>query len=492
MSQQLSELMNQANDCLRRGDLPEAEALGQRALKLHPRSPQVLEVLAATAFQDARYDEARMFLSRCRKLKPKEAGYSIREAQIFAEEGRFAEAVAVLERLAKQEPRARIPTAWLASLHRILGNADRARELLRPMLRQGEGRAEAASEWAELELSEGKAEEAARLTTEALADKTLPPEMRRRLLFVCGRAHDKLKQPAEAFAAFAEANALFEAEFDEAEFVRLTDRLIETMSREALREMPRATENGQAAVFIAGMPRSGTTLIERIIDAHPLAVGGGEMPYLTRLVRHLPREAGGDETFPECVSQLTPKTMSRLAREYLRRLRGFGRRAERVVNKNLDNHQYVGLISLLLPGARVIRIDRDPLDCGLSCFSMPLVPENQPWAMDLKHIALALREFNRLMDHWQEAAATPILRMRYEDLVGNPEEESRRLIDFLGLAWDDACLKHHETKRVATTLSHEQAGKPVYTTSVKRSERYAEQLKPLREALREYGALGEA
>jgi tetratricopeptide (TPR) repeat protein len=491
VSQQLSELLNQANDCLRQGDLRQAEELGQRALKQHPRSPQVLEVLAATAFQDARYDEARMFLSRCRKLKPKEAGYSIREAQIFAEEGRFAEAVAALERLAKQDPRARIPTAWLASLHRILGNADRARELLKPLLRQGEGRAEAACEWAELELSEGKAEEAIALITETLADKTLPPEMRRRLLFVCGRAHDKLKQPEEAFAAFAEANTLFEAKFDEVEFVKLTDRLIEAMSREALKEMPRATENGEAAVFIAGMPRSGTTLVERIIDAHPKAVGGGEMPYLTRLVRHLPQEAGGT-AFPECVSDLTPKTLSRLAREYLRRLRGFGRRAERVVNKNLDNHLYVGLVSFLLPGARVIRIDRDPLDCGLSCFSMPLLPENQPWAMDLKHIALAQREFNRLMDHWQEVAETPILRMRYEDLVRSPEEESRRLIDFLGLAWDDACLKHHETRRVATTLSHEQAGKPVYTTSVKRSDRYAEQLKPLREALREYGALGDA
>ncbi len=488
MSSGADQALAEANECLRRGDLLRAQELAQGVLRRQPRDVRALEALAATAFQDARYDDARMFLGRCRRLKPKEGKYHVREAQVLQTEGRYGEALAALQRARQAGQGVNVSPLNEAVLHRLMGEREAARRLVEPLLEsKAEGPA-AGLELAEIELAEGNAARAEGIAVAQLArGEALSSDMRRQFLFLRGQACEKLKRYDDAFACFSAANDLWNVEFDAEAFVELSERVMRAMSRQALRALPRAGEASDAPVFVVGMPRSGTTLIERIIDAHPQAAGAGELPDLTRMVRHLPHELGRSDTFPECVAGLTPREADRLAREYLRRLRQVGGKAQRVANKNLDLHLYVGLISLLFPGARVVHVERDPVDVGLSCFASALLPQNQPWSTRLEDIALAQREFERLMEHWREATHVPILSVCYEELVAEQEAQTRRLIEFLGVEWDDACLRHHESGRASTSLSNEQVRRPVYTSSVKRSEHYGAHLEPLRRALVKYG-----
>jgi tetratricopeptide (TPR) repeat protein len=490
MPQASDATLQQASAHLSRGQVAEAERLAQGVLRKQPRNLRALETLAAAAFQDARYDDARMFLGRCRKLKPKSGVYLLREGQVLQEEGRYPEALAALQKAKQLDRRVAASPLPEAMLLRLVGEREAARRLVKPLLASPREGAEAACEWAELELADGDAEAAAEVCESTLArGEAVAADSRRKLQYLHGRACEKLGRIDDAFAAYHRANELSAAPFDRDAFVELSERVMRVFSAETLSEMPRSSRTSEQPVFIIGMPRSGTTLLERIIDAHPQAAGAGELPDLTRIVRRLPQELGVDEPFPEAASSLTSKDADRLARGYLRRLRAIDAKAKRVVNKNLDTHLYVGLIALLFPGALIVHIRRDPMDIGLSCFAMPLLPENQPWGARLEDIALAQHEFDRLMAYWREAADVPTLEVQYEEFVRDQEAQSRRLIEFLDLPWDDACLRHHETGRTASSLSHEQARQPVYTSSVKRSERFAKHLEPLRQALVEHGVL---
>lgn len=154
-----------------------------------------------------------------------------------------------------------------------------------------------------------------------------------------------------------------------------------------------------------------------------------------------------------------------------------------MVNKHLDNDLHLGLISLMLPGAKVIWCRRDPMDNGLSIFMAAMHTDVYPWSTDLTHIGHAIRMHDRLMEHWRDTLDIELLEIRYEDLVENPGRWSRKLIEFVGLEWDERCTEFHKAKRDVATLSYAQVTQPIYTSAVRRHERYAEHLGDLRRAL---------
>jgi len=478
-----ADALNEANRQLKAGHLAAAREICLDLLQRNRLNVKALEILAAAAFQDALYDEARTCLQRCIRLKPRDALYPTRMAQVYATEGRFTDALSMLDRAQKTDPRHAVSPGLKASLFRITGAEDKARDLLEPIIRAGTEDAEAAHEFAQLLLKADRSTDAVDLASRHLDDQDASPNIRRQLLYLIGRAHHKLGHIDHAFQAYRRANELNLVPFDPDQHIRFVDRLVETFSSDRLPAMPHASNASELPVIIAGMPRSGTTLIEQIIDAHPDAHGGGEMPDLTRLVRRLPKQLDSDKPFPECAADLTPHNVDRVAKPYLDRLRRIGRRAKRVVNKNLDNHLYLGLVALLFPNARIIHSRRDPLDTCFSCYTTHLLPENQPYASNLEHLGLAYRQYERLMDHWRTLPGLEILDVQYEQLVADQESHSRRIIDFLALQWDDRCLRFYDSGRVAGTLSYDQVTRPIYTSSVGRHKRYEKHLQPLKRAL---------
>ncbi len=258
--------------------------------------------------------------------------------------------------------------------------------------------------------------------------------------------------------------------------------ILETFNRDFFAQRKGYGEASDVPVFIVGMPRSGTTLVEQIVASHPCAFGAGELADISCMTRELPALLGSDEPFPAQARQLGPTLASELGRRYLNALAARAPDAVRVTDKMPFNLHWLGLIALILPGARVVYCRRDPLDTCLSCY-FQLFDEGLAFTYDLAHLGLVYRAHERLMRHWAEHLPLPLLTVDYEALVSDQEAESRRLVEFLGLEWDERCLQFHRTDRAVRTASVWQVKQPLYRSSVGRWRAYEQWLGPLKESL---------
>lgn len=259
---------------------------------------------------------------------------------------------------------------------------------------------------------------------------------------------------------------------------KAVDRIIANNPREVFTGPPGS--DSALPVFIIGMPRSGTTLSEQILASHPQIGGGGELSDIGNAVRRL-RETQG---YPENPPGET--ALQRIAAHYLKRLREVDSGALRVTDKLPGNYRNLGLIGRLFPNAQVIHCRRNPIDNCLSCFLQDFGAAGLSWSFDLGDLVHQYKSYRRLMDHWREVFPGRFLEIDYEQIVADQEGQSRRLIAFTGLGWDDSCLRFHETKRAVVTASHSQVRQPIYNTSVGRWKRYGDALAPLVDGLAEF------
>jgi tetratricopeptide (TPR) repeat protein len=236
-------------------------------------------------------------------------------------------------------------------------------------------------------------------------------------------------------------------------------------------------------VFIIGMPRSGTSLVEQILACHPEVHGAGEISDFELAARDIGGAVAETVSRPEAIRDVTPDQLFRLGADYVERIRRAAPAARRVVNKMPENFRVAGLIALALPNARIIHVDRDPRDTCFSCFAT-LFTEYKPYAYDLGELGRFHRGYRSLMAGWREALpAGMMLDARYEDLVADLEGQARRLVEHCGLAWDANCLEFHRSARGVRTASVAQVRRPIYASSVGRWRAYERFLGPLFEAL---------
>lgn len=241
--------------------------------------------------------------------------------------------------------------------------------------------------------------------------------------------------------------------------------------------------DSERPVFIVGMPRSGTSLVEQIVASHPAAAGAGELMEMTHVVDRLASETAGGESYPEGLAALDEADARRLAEGYLERLRAVSADAMRVTDKMPGNVHYLGVIALLLPKARVIHCLRDPMDTCISCYFNNFRMGNE-LTNDLADLGAYYREYERLMAHWRDVLPLAVLDVRYEDLIADQEAVSREIIAFLGLEWDARCLDFHATERSVRTSSYLQVREKIHARSVGRWKAYEDHLGPLIDALR--------
>ncbi|MFL6726116.1 MAG: tetratricopeptide repeat-containing sulfotransferase family protein [Sphingomicrobium sp.] len=289
-----------------------------------------------------------------------------------------------------------------------------------------------------------------------------------RLLHDCGR-YD------EAFARYSAANLLVRENwpakadrFDIDVFSKSTDALIESNTPESLAEAAITGNISELPVFIVGMPRSGTTLVEQICASHSRVLGAGERNDIAALAVELHRQRNDGSDLQEAAR--------RAADAHIVRLHRLARGALRVVDKLPDNMILIGLITRLFPRARIIYCSRDPRDISLSCFFQLFVEGAQHFSYDLTECAKRCRNVERMARHWMKLLPHHMIEVNYESLVGDLEGQSRRLIDFLGLEWEPACLDFHQTERTVATVSHWQVRQPIYSSSVGRWREYEKHL----------------
>jgi tetratricopeptide (TPR) repeat protein len=465
------------------GQLGQAAALAADALRQDRRDPEALDLLARVAFARGAYEEAAAHASRLAELVRRDARPLLLLAEILAYQGRYRESIARYDRALRLEPGNAAAVAGKADVFEKRGDRDRARALLRPHLESGTQTPEMAIVQARLDLHDGAPAAVIAAARHHLEGAAAAGAVRAHLLFLLGKALERCGRFDEAFESYREGNEALSIPFSIEALVTHTDRLIEAYSRERLARLPRASNRSELPILVVGMPRSGSTLIETIIAAHPQAAAAGELPALQEIVNGLSLAIGSTLPYPECIADLEAADADRAAETYLRRLAHHAGRARRVVDKFLNNHRHVGLAALLLPAARVIHCTRDPLDTCFSCWAEPLPAGAYPYTTDLTALGIAYRQYRRIMDHWRDVLDPAPADVPYEELVADPRDWTRRVLDLCGLPFDERCLRYWESGRIARTASYDQVNRPVYASSVGRARRFEAHLGPLRRAL---------
>jgi tetratricopeptide (TPR) repeat protein len=297
-----------------------------------------------------------------------------------------------------------------------------------------------------------------------------------------GKLLNDLRRYDEAMDHFKKGNRAKGHKFDLETYRRWVDTMIEIFTAELLASRAVFGNPTEMPVFVVGMPRSGTTLTEQICASHPDVHGAGELSKLMRIANGIGLADRSNANLGKSIETITPGLTRTLAEEHIAYLRERAPDALRIVDKMPHNFEIIGLVGILFPNARIIHCRRDAIDNCLSCFFSNL-QEFHSYSYDLRTLGLAYREYDRLMRHWQAVFPGRIFENRYEDLISDQEGQSRRLIDYLGLTWDDACLRFFDKAGSVRTISHWQVRQPIYQSSVKRWKNYESEIQPLIESL---------
>jgi tetratricopeptide (TPR) repeat protein len=423
-----------------RGRLDESELPLRRALKLKPSYIDARVSLGMSLKLLGRLQEARDCYDKALRAAPRNVQALFGTGQIEALEGRFAEAEAAYRRALAVDPGAACAWAALVWLRKMTP-ADGA--------------------WLK------RAEE--------IAASGLTPIDESAMRFAIGKYCDDVGDFARAFRSYQRANELDKTRTEPYEpeaRTRFVNDMVRVYTREALSRARAGASDSARPVFVVGMARSGTSLVEQIIASHPAAKGAGELNFW-RAVVHKHETAIRQGLLAEPLRK-------KLAAEYLRFLARHSRDALRVVNKQPLNSDYLGLIHSALPNARMIYLRRDPIDTCLSCYFQQFLPVMN-FTLDLSDLAHYYREHQRLVAHWRSVLPPEtLLVVPYAELIADQEQWTRRILDFLGLPWDERCLDFHKTVRPVTTASFWQVRQKIYKSSVERWRNYEKFIGPLR------------
>ena len=476
---------NLAQACRRAGRIDEAiEAYGE-AIKLDPASAELHAGLGFMLHRRGRLDQAIAAYREALRLEPMHpmvAETHVNLANALRDTGALDEATAGYEKALAMRPGLNQALAGQADIHERKRDFAAARAILLPFVEAGNLSPSIALAYGRLAGRFDERDRAADLIERALNEGGLLAQQQQLLHFALGKLYDDGEAWDAAFTHFRKANDLYDSRYDSWDQSRAFASVITAFTRQTMEALPRVRAASPLPVFIVGMPRSGTTLVEQILASHPEVVGAGELTDISDIANSLPGRLGTEEDYPDCISGLTQAVVDECARRCLGRLAAIGGGANRVTDKAPLNFPHLGLISLLFPGAHVIHTMRDPRDTCLSCYFQNF-GERHGYSRHLSDLGAFYNDYLRVMAHWRETLDITVHDVAYEDLVRQPEQVSRALVDFCGLPWDEACLRFFDNPRFVGTASYDQVRRPIYTASLERWRHYSRYLEPLLAAL---------
>jgi tetratricopeptide (TPR) repeat protein len=465
----------------RAGNPLEAIALTEPYVRPGSRDAEMLRFRAMLEWQAERMGAALAFAGRAEALESNPHTLLLLAHGHFSA-GETEAAIGRCEKVLQTLPGHLPARLLMAQALESAVRADEAAAVLEPLLTEVRGkdlRAEAQVQQlrAAVMVHQKRDGEAVELLDAEVLKPGLAEALRRTSLYLRAKACDRLKRYDEAWESAAKANAIGEPQFDPALYAEAVGVLMQHWNRAEMANFPSSRSASEVPVFIAGMPRSGTSLLDQVIDAHAQAAGVGEMAGIEHFARELERVWDASLPAPESFGPMRDRAFKNMAAAYISACQKQAPRANRIVNKALGNNRVVGLLARLFPKTRIIHAIRDPRDVAVSCFMGGFNNAYYPWTARAEWIAVAWEQSRRLMEHWKRETDLPILDVRYEDVVTDPSTQFPRFIDFLGLPWDEGCTRFHESKRTVRTLSYDQVNKPLYASSVNRWQRYEKFLK---------------
>jgi tetratricopeptide (TPR) repeat protein len=521
-------LMALAAEHQKEGRREEAERIYRRVLRENPKNVDALRLLALIASAAGRADDAEAMLRKAVELAPDFLLALLDLGRLCKEQDRFADALACFDRMIALEPsqpqahyqraatlarasftpeaiasyrrclalRANHPGALLGLGHvlKAVGNYEGSVAAYQACIEAVPGSGE--SYWSLANLKTYRFDDTTIAEMERRAvDPDVKPSSRVNFLFALGKAHEDRGDFERAWERYRAGNEAQRAtvSYDPVQTEVMNDRLLATYTADFLAAHAGSGNPDAAPIFILGLPRSGSTLLEQILASHSQVEGTSELPYVGRVATSLNRNRGDGINYPEAMRELRPDHVRSLGDDYLAQARTHRRTAApRFIDKMPNNFPNVGLIALMLPNARIIDARRHPLDACLSCWRQ-LFAKGQNFTYDLTEIGEYYLQYQRMMDHWAATLPGRVLTVQYEEVVSDFEPQVQRLLDFCGLPWEDACLRFYESERPVRTPSAEQVRQPIYDRSVGHWKHYEQHLAelvaviaPIRERYRRY------
>lgn len=432
------------------GRLTEAEAATRYLARIEPQSPQTWVTAAGVAIRLMRQGEAVEAYERALELRPQEVGLQMSIGHLQKTLGRRAESEASYKAALAVDP-GRAEGYWsLADLKNYT--------------------------FSDLEIS---------AMQRLIASDPRGAANEAQLNFALGRAFEQRQHYPEAFTHYARGAELRrrEAPFDIGQFERRSARIRAFFNAAFFGGRRGSGDPSRAPIFIVGLPRSGSTLVEQILASHSAVEGTMELPNVLNIVREFDDLGTGRDGYPEAVGTAPGERLAELGHAYIEQTAPLLRlKRERFTDKLPNNFSHVGLIQAILPNATVIDVRRHPMDACFSTFKQYFA-EGQTFSYDLEDLGRYYRCYLALMDHWDAVLPGKVLHVHYEELVRSPEAGIRRLLEHCGLGFEPGCVAFHETQRAVRTASAEQVRQPIYTSAVGHWRHFEKELEPLRRAL---------
>ncbi len=469
----------------RSSKVEEAEALLRKATSLAPDYALAFLDLGGILHDQYRYAEAMECLQRASRLQPQAAKPLYMLASTLAPAGRTAEALDTYREVLKRQPRHAGARLGLGHTFKTMGRLREAIEAYRECVRIRPENGEVYWSLANLKTYRFTDDDVSEMQSQLARADELTDKSIVHFLFALAKAHEDNGDFDTAWDCYARGNAkqrMLE-HYDPVQTEVANDEILEVFDRSLLQEKAGQGHPDESPIFVVGLPRSGSTLIEQILASHSKVEGTSELPYLGRVATSLNRNRADGLNYPYAARELKAPHLKLLGQYYLQQAQ-LHRHTDRprFVDKMPNNFPSIGFLHLILPNAKIIDARRHPLDCTLSCYRQ-LFAKGQTFVYDLTDIGEYFLEYQRVMDHWHEVLPDRVLTVQYEDIVTDFDRQARRLLDYCGLPWEDACANFHETERPVRTASAQQVRLPIYAKSINFWRNYEAHLGELIEVL---------
>lgn len=458
----------------------------ERGLALLPNHPELHSGMATALLGLGRFEQAEQEAYKALTLYPDDTRAKVALGVALMRQNRLAEARDQLERLRHDPHFGYEAGLHLASLYGIIGDHQGARNMLENLLNL-KPTPPVFESWAQRISFESRDEAAYhRLLAREKDMNKLNESERTDIFFALAKAHDDLDDPDRASRDLREANHLetMRKPYDPAEDEALMGRIGELFNSEFIRRYESLGLADPQPVFIASLPRSGSTLIEQMLASHSHINGGGELEHLAQVANILSLKWGAHSRFPDIPRDEAASDLREAAMRYKEKTTRLALIHSHFTDKSLLNFLYIGLIRMLLPKARIIHIRRHPLATAFGLYRQHF-SRGLRYSYDLGHIVRYYRAYDRLMQHWREVVPNAFVELYYEDLVRDPEGQLKRVMDYIDLEFEPGMLDFYKLQRPVQTLSQTQVRQPLNASGLHRHERYNELLAPAAEALKE-------
>lgn len=475
----------------RKNDSEKALALCRSAIALNSSNKEAIKLLiqicnklGSDMLANSQYDQAEPYFRAILDHRNCDTVILYKLVLVLRGQGKIEKSIELAEKILNIEPAHIRAKTHIAASYELLGEIEKGTTLIESLLNDHPDHPMVSIVYAHYALRNKRQADGISALTSMLRGQNIQEYDSVTALMFLGKLHDSIKEYDAAFNYYQQANELLDKNYDPYTHTSYTSNLISYFSREKYAAMPESENTSDELIFIVGMPRSGSSLIEQIIATHSSVFGAGELTFVNNLVSNMQDEIVSAYAYPACLDESDAGIMNDLAEKLITDMRAINPDSLKITDKLPHNFLHIGLIHKLLPNAKIIHCLRDARDTCLSCYFQYFAGYH-PYANNLHSLARHYLDYERLMNHWTNELNIPMLTVSYENVVSDTRAEIKRIIDYLGLPWQEECMDFHKNKRTVATSSYNQVNKKIYSGSVGRWKNYESYLEPLLLTLKE-------